>query len=186
MNWRIRFSLAGVTLVLATRASSAQFISSVAVDATTGAGTGRGGTYWDRDNGGVRLAVSLRHQMSPRIAAYGEVAMEWLAIRMGHDALCVPKPDGSCMPTYPEFSGPAATFGLVARPNERLEFRGAVGGGAYKADGTRVGGVVGQLDGAVFPFKHLGLLAGVHAVVVPRYRGDQLTTFPWMIGVRFR
>jgi hypothetical protein len=185
MKCSIPLSLAGAALVLAARASSAQFISSVAVDATTGAGKGRGGTYWDRDNGGVRLAVSLRHRTSPNVSLYSELAMEWLAIRIGHDALCVLKPDGSCMPAYPEFSGPAATFGLVAQPNQRLEFRGAVGGAAYKADGTRVGAIVGQLDGVVFPFQHVGFLIGGRVVTVPRYRGDQLATYPWMVGVRF-
>jgi hypothetical protein len=53
-------------------------------------------------------------------------------------------------------------------------------------DGTRVGAVVGQLDAAVFPTAHIGLVLGPRFVVIPRYRRDRLTMIPALFGLRVR
>ena len=176
----------GALVTLRAAVASAQSLNSVAVDATTAFGQGRGGVYRDRGIGGVRVAVSGRHRVSSSVSVFGEVAMEWLAISVGDDALCVPRPDGGCIDTYPELAGPAARFGVLAHPNRRLEFRASAGGAAYAARGTRVGALVGQLDATVFPFQRFGFLVGGHSALVPRYRGDRLTTNTLMFGVRFR
>jgi hypothetical protein len=106
---------------------------------------------------------------------------------MGHHAVCFPNPRGGCKDSYPEFFGPVATIGAIGRTaNDRLEGRIGVGGAAYIADGTRVGAVVSHLDAALFPFTHIGVIAGGRWIAVPRYRGDRLSILPWMIGVRYR
>ena len=71
-------------------------------------------------------------------------------------------------------------------PRQEWEIRGGVGGAAYRVDGLRVGGALAQLDVALFPARRIGIVGGVRAVVVPRYRKDQLSTFPWLLGLRVR
>jgi hypothetical protein len=74
----------------------------------------------------------------------------------------------------------------MARPRPWVEARVGVGGGAYSADATRAGAVVGDADVALFPLNHVGVAIGVRPIVVPHYRGDRLTMIPWTFGLRIR
>lgn len=181
-----------LTFVLAVVASlpserlAAQGAVSVAFEATVGGGNGRGGEFRDRGIAGARLALSLRAPLERSVALYGEIAMEWLALGMGHDASCIFSSRGGCLQPFPELAGPSAVFGIMARPRRRWEFRAGLGVAAYGADGTRVGGVTGQLDAALFPFQRVGMVVGVRPMVVPRFRGDQLSILPFAVGLRVR
>jgi hypothetical protein len=106
----------------------------------------------------------------------------------GGAAVCYRNPRGGCLDSYPEFAGPTFVAGLAAAlADHRLELRAGGGGGAYApADGPRVGATVGQVDGAAFPVKHVGLVFGGRWIVIPRYRGDRLSVLPWMLGLRIR
>src|SRR4051794_33420988 len=95
-------------------------------------------------------------------------------------------PRGGCLDSYPEFSGTTAIIGVFAQPADELELRLGVGGGAYSADGPRVGAAVTQFDAALFPVRHVGVIAGARWIVVPRYHGERLSIAPWMLGLRFR
>ena len=112
--------------------------------------------------------------------------MDWISLTMGHKTVCYPSTRGGCIPPYPELAGPEIVVGLMLHPGQKLEIRGGVGGAAYRADGLRVGGALAQLDVALFPARRIGIVGGVRAVVVPRYRKDQLSTFPWLLGLRVR
>lgn len=181
------FILASVGfLLLSDHAVGAQSRPSLAAELTFGGGTGRGGEFRDRGNGGARLAMSVRGSCVKRVAPYAELAMDWLSLAMGHDAVCYPSSRGGCIKTYPQFAGPELTAGVIVRPVDQMEIRAGVGGGAYQADGPRVGGVLGQLDAAIFPVRRVGVVAGVRVVVLPRYQGERLGTNPWSIGIRVR
>jgi hypothetical protein len=177
---------AGWLIMLAHHALLAQSGPSLSADATIGGGAGRGGEFFDRGIGGARLALSIRGAKVARVAPYTELAMDWLSFGLGGDAICAIGPRGNCLPRFPALSGPEVTVGAVVRPGARLEVRGGVGGGAYQVANTRVGGVLGQVDAAVFPVQHVGVVVGGRAVIVPRYRGDRLWTLPWAVGLRFR
>jgi len=186
-----RAILATITVLAATvlgfpNRAEAQSRPAFTVDATTGSGYGGGGEFRDRNIGGVRLALGVRSRGTRLVSVYGEVAMEWLAIAMGHDAICEPSPRGGCKEPFPELAGPSASAGVLVRPTSRLELRSGVGGAAYRADGTRVGAVTGQVDAAAFPFRRVGIVVGKRMIVVPRYRGDRLSTSPWAFGLRLR
>jgi len=184
---RFTSTVLAITLALVPERSDAQARTSVAVDATVGGGRGKGGEYWDREIGGARLAASVRRWRSPRFALFGELSMDWLAITMGHDLVCYPSSRGGCMDPYPALSGPAAIIGVATRNSDRgLEARLGVGGGAYVADGTRVGATVSQLDATFFPLVHAGVVLGARWIVVPRYRSDKLSMLTWSFGLRLR
>jgi hypothetical protein len=176
----------GIPMVAAGAQARTPARSSFAADLAVAGGRGGGGDYWDRSITGVRVALSLRGRGSGRVVPYGELGMDWLAISVGADAICAPASRGGCALPYPELAGPGVSIGAVARPNGRLELRAAVGGAVYGADGTRVGAATGSVDVAAFPVSRLGLVAGARAVVVPRYRGDRLSTTTWTLGVRVR
>jgi hypothetical protein len=167
---------------------AAQGRTTMAFDATVGAGFGKGGEFYDRDLTGARIAASVRHSSSTRFGFFGELAIDALSLTSGHVAVCYFSSRGGCMPYYPELWGPTVTGGLIAQPTDRIEARLGVGGGAFIDYGTRRGAaaVVSQADVTVFPVRHVGLIAGARWVALPRYDGDRLSILPWAIGLRFR
>jgi len=173
-------------LALGPERAVAQRRTTIAVDATVGAGFGEGGEFYDRNLQGARIAASLRRSNQTRFGFFGEIAIDALSIGSGHVAVCYRNPRGGCLPAYPELWGPTATGGLIAQPTARIEARLGVGGGVFIADGTRLGAAVSQADITLFPVTHIGLIAGARWVAVPRYRGDRLSLLPWAIGIRLR
>jgi hypothetical protein len=158
----------------------------MAVDATVGGGFGNGGEFYDRNLQGARIAVSLRRSSATRFGFFGELAIDALSITSDHLAVCYPSPRGGCLASYPDLLGATVTGGLIAQHTDRIEARLGVGGGAFIADGRRVGAAVSQADITLFPVTHVGLIAGARWVAVPRYRGDRLSILPWAIGLRLR
>ena len=173
-------------LALRPERAVAQGRTTIAVDATLGAGFGKGGEFYDRSLTGARIAASLRRSSPTRLGFFGELAMDALSLTKDHLAVCYPNPRGGCLASYPELWGPTVTGGLIAQPTGRIEARLGVGGGAFMSEGTRVGAAVSQADITLFPVRHIGVIAGARWVVVPRYRGDKLSVLPWAIGLRFR
>ena len=166
---------------------AAQTARTAALDATIGAGVGHGGDFFDRQLLGARLAASLRWSRPTRFALFGEVAIDALSLSSGHYAVCYLNPPGGCLDAYPQLIGATITAGLLApRLPDRFEMRLGLGGGVYRTDNTQVAAPVGQADVAWFPTAHLGLVVGGRAIIVPRYHGDLLATFPWAIGLRLR
>ena len=171
-------------LALRSERSAAQGRTTMAVDATVGAGFGKGGEFYARSQQSARIAVSVRRSGPAHIGFFGEIAMD--AADGGEDLLvCYFSPRGGCLQRFPEFWGPTLTGGLIAQ-YDRFEARLGVGGGALSSNGTRVGAAVSQLDVTLFPVSHIGLIAGTRWIVVPRYRGDRVSILPWAIGLRFR
>lgn len=182
--WAIRSAL-GLSVVLSAPVAAQRPVA-IAIDATVGGSQGHGGEFWDRGLAGARLALTVRDGGTRTLVPYGEAAMDWLSITMGHDLLCVPSSRGGCMDPYPRLRGPMISFGLLARPRRRVELRGGVGGAAYEARGTRVGAITANADVAAFMVGHVGVVIGTRFVIVPRYRGDRLWTNPWAMGLRIR
>lgn len=129
----------------------AQVRTTIAVDATLGAGFGKGGEFFDRNLTGGRIAASVRRSGPTARGFFGELALDALSLSSGHFAICYSSPRAPCSGPYPELWGPTITGGLIAQPSDRFEARVGVGVGAYVADGTRVGAALSQFDVAVFP-----------------------------------
>jgi hypothetical protein len=185
-----RFAL-GLILAVAASVSphgaQAQARTSVSIEAALHAGSGKGGEFFDRDVVGARLGLSVRRWRNPTLGVFAEGSMDWLQLRSGHVTVCYLSSRGGCLGEYPEFAGPTAVVGLVARRMNRLEMRAGLGGAAYApTNGPRVGAVVSQVDAAVFPIAHIGLVLGARWIVIPRYRGDRLSVIPWAFGMRVR
>jgi len=178
-------------LALGPERAAAQSRTTIAVDASLGAGLGRGGEFFDRDLRSARIAASLRRSGPTHFGFFGDLAIDAPSIHLSdRPIVCYPS-GGRCLGSYPELLGLTVTGGLMAQRTNRIEARLGVGGGAFIADptglrGTRVGAVLSQADVTVFPAPHLGLIAGARWVVVPRYRGDRLSILPWAIGLRLR
>jgi len=160
-------------------------------DVSIGGAIVEGGKFFNNGKAAARFSVADRVLRRGRFAAYVEATYDWLG-RFGvlggnPDLVCVvDRPGGGCEPSYPDVTGPSASIGLLYTPVARVETRVGVGGAAYSVDGTRVGAAVGQLDAAVFPAAHLGLILGARFAVVPRYRHDRLTMIPVLLGLRVR
>lgn len=165
---------------------AAQGRTTLAVDATLGAGFGKGGEFYDRQLTGARVAVSVRRSSRTRVGFFGDLAIDALSIASAHAAVCYPSTRGGCLDSYPELFGSTVAVGLITQTTDRIEARLGVGGGTFIADGTRVGAAVTQADVSFFPVSHLGVIAGARWIVVPRYREDRLSVLPWSIGLRFR
>lgn len=172
-------------LALVPEPTAAQGRTTVAVDATVGAGFGKGGEFYGRNQQSGRIAVSVRRSRLTQVGFFGEVALD-AVVPSGDLLVCYRSPRGGCLQRFPDFWGPTLTGGLIAQPIDRFEARLGVGAGAFSAGGTRVGAAMSQLDMAFFPVSHIGVIAGTRWIVVPRYRGDKLSVLPWAIGLRFR
>jgi hypothetical protein len=168
---------------------SAQSRVSATGEAAMALGHGGGGEYRERGIGGFQFAASVRFRRSAAVSVFGEITRESLGFIAGGDAICVVSPHGGCVPRYPSFGGVAATAGLLFRDGADGEWRAGVGMGAFSTDDrghTRVGALLGQLDGAEFPFEHVGITLGVRSVLLPRFRGDRLWIVPVSLGLRVR
>jgi len=178
-------------LALGPERSVAQARTSMSVDATLGAGFGRGGEFFDRDLRSARIAASVRRSSPSRFGFFGELAIDAPSIHLSdRPVVCYPSGAG-CLSSYPELLGLTVTGGLIAQRTNRIEARLGAGGGAFIVDptglrGTRVGAVVSQADVSLFPVTHIGLIVSARWVAVPRYHGDRLSVYPWAIGLRFR
>jgi hypothetical protein len=175
-----------VGLALAPARAVGQVRTTIAVDATVGAGYGSGGEFFDRDLIGARVAASLRRSDRGRRGYFGELAVDWLSLNSSHAAVGYPSSRGGFKDPYPSLLGPTAIVGLVTGSASRLEGRVGAGGGVYGSNSTRVGAVLSQVDATLFPTAHVGIVAGARWIVVPRFRGDRLQIIPWMIGLRLR
>jgi hypothetical protein len=172
-------------LALGPERTAAQGRTTIAVDATLGAGFGKGGEFYNRAQQSGRIAVSVRRSRSTQVGLFGEVALD-AVLPSGDLLVCYQSPRGGCLQRFPDFWGPTLTGGLIAQRIDRFEARLGVGGGALSSGGSRVGAAVSQLDVAFFPLSHIGLITGTRWIVVPRYRGDRLSVLPWAIGLRLR
>lgn len=178
--------MVAAALALTAEISHAQARTSGAVEATAGGALGQGGEFFDRDLTVARLAVSVRRLSTERFGMFGELGIDLLGVSSGHHAVCYTSPRGGCKDSYPEFLGPVALIGVIARRGNRIEGRLGIGGAAYRDFGPRVGAIVSQADVAYFPVRHVGVVGGGRWIVVPRYRGDRLSLIPWSVGVRIR
>jgi hypothetical protein len=143
------FALLAAVFALGAHRMNGQVPFAIAVEATAGAGPAKGGDFHDRSVIGARLAVSVLRQQANGIGLFGELAADW-SPELGGDAVCYISSRGGCQPDFPQFSGPTARIGVIAR-GDGAETRLGIGGAAYAADGSRVGAMVTQLDVAIFP-----------------------------------
>ncbi|MEQ1689770.1 MAG: hypothetical protein ABMA00_00685 [Gemmatimonas sp.] len=184
---RILSLLTGAIALVAIAASAgAQQRIRLTLDATVGAGFGKGGEYRSRSIGGARVAVSTRFQSATGWNPFGELSLDGLSLGLIRGVGCQLNARGACVKPYPELIGATAVLGVATTLASRVDLRFGVGAGAYTADGTHAGAAIAQTDITAYAFDTVGLVAGVRWVVVPQYRGDRLTILPWMIGLRVR
>ena len=182
-----RFSIAlavAISLGVAHRAT-AQTPNHWSADAAIGSGTGHGGEYFDDGRVAAHLAVAKRLLERGKLAVSLEAGYDWLGLG-AVKLVCPLNARGDCRRRFPDIAGPSASTGVLFAPWTRVEARAGVGGAAYSVDGTRVGAAIGQLDAAVFPAAHIGVVLGARFVVIPQYRHDRLTMIPVLFGLRFR
>ena len=191
VGWR-RFTLVlGSAFGIAAHSASAQVARRWSADATLGAAAVEGGKFFTSGKATVHLSAAGRLLQRGRLSTDVEVGYDWLGrfglLGTNPDQQCVVDSPGSgCRPPYPDVAGPSASVVLVYAPTARIETRIGGGGGAYSVEGTRVGAVVGQVDAAVLPTSHVGVVVGVRALVIPRYQHDRLAAFPVLVGLRVR
>jgi hypothetical protein len=171
--------------------ASAQAAHRWSSDVTVGGAIVDGGDFLNHSKAAAHLSLAGRIRQRERFAVYVEADYDWLGrfglLGTNPDLVCVvDHPGGGCRPSYPDVAGPSASIGLLFAPVNGVEARVGVGGASYTIDGTRVGAGVGQLDAAVFPAPHVGLILGARLGVVPRYRHDRLTMVPVLLGLRLR
>ena len=190
-RWSRLTLVLGLIGVGSLHSANAQVAHRWSSDAAVGGAMVKGGDFFS--NGRAAASLSVADLMAQRggFAAYAEVSYDWFGqfglLGGNPDLLCiVDRPGAGCEPPYPHVAGPSASLGVLYAPVTRLETRIGVGGAAYSVDGTRVGAAIGQLDAAVFPAAHLGLLLSGRFVAIPRYRHDRLTIVPVQVGLRVR
>jgi hypothetical protein len=192
VSWCRLTLVLGFTLgVGSPRYASAQAAHRGSSDVTLGGAIVEGGEFFNNGKAAAHLSLADRVLQRGRFAMYAEAAYDWLGrfglLGANPDLVCVGvPPGGGCAPPYPDVTGPSASIGLQYAPFTRVETRIGLGGAAYSVDGTRVGAAVGQLDAAVFPAAHLGLILGARFAVIPRYRHERLTLVPVLFGLRVR
>ena len=191
------FRLSRLTLVLgfigvgSPHSGSAQVAHRWSSDAAVGGAIVKGGDFFNNSRAAASLSVAAQMAQRGRFAAYVEASYDWFGqfglLGGNPDLLCiVDRPGAGCEPPYPGVAGPSASLGVLYAPVTRLETRVGVGGAAYSVSGTGVGAAIGQLDAAVFPAAHLGLILSGRFVAIPRYRHDRLTMVPVLVGLRVR
>ena len=171
-----------IALCLFPIASDAQARTTFAMDAAVGAGSARGGEFFDRDLIGARLAGSIRRLSPSGIGVFGEIAADWPSIRSGEIAICYESPRGGCVQSYPTLSGTTAIVGVIARHASWLEGQVGVGGGSLSG----VFAAITASELIVFPVHHVGILAGFQWIAVPSYHGDRLGVVQSSFGLRIR
>jgi hypothetical protein len=178
-------------LALSPAGATAQARTTIAVDATVGGGSDRGGDFVGRNSNSARLAASVRRSGPSHFGFFGDLAADAPSVHLSdHPVVCKPSGAG-CSGSYPELVGLTMTAGVIAQPTSRIEARVGVGGGLFVVDptglrGTRVGAAVSLADVTWFPVSHVGVVAGARWIAVPRYNDDRLSIFPWAIGLRVR
>lgn len=160
-------------------------------DGAVGAASVNGGGFFDNGPAAAHLAVANRVLQRGALATYVEAGYDW-QFRLGPlggnpDLICIVNtPGGSCAPSFPDVTGASLSIGLAYAPFSKIETRVSLGGAAYSVGGTVVDAAVGQLDAAVFPARHVGLMLAARYAVIPRYRHDRLTMLPVLLGLRVR
>ena len=157
----------------------------VSLDVTLGINnSATDGQVKDRTTAGVAADLTLairvdrsRHGLVAGVSAgvYGPVAF---------NDMCVPAPDGGCLPNYPAFALLAA---LVGWESSRGVVRGMAGLGY--ADGEKSHSALGlqsRLDVALPVFRHLALIGSLRATVIPNYLGATYGIGAIGLGLRFR
>lgn len=166
--------------------ASAQSVSPLAIQVTGGNVTGHGEDYRERVQPVVQLRASVRLLRRGHVA--GVVGVEWDShpVFQALKLICVVRADGSCIPQYPWLSGVNASIGVIAAPHARIELGAGIGPGIYTDGRTRVGAIAAHLEGAAFPFQHVGLMIGARRVVLPNYSGGTLSLSSTVYGLRVR
>jgi hypothetical protein len=189
--YRLTLALGFTLGVASSHRASAQGADRWSGDISLGGAAVKGGDFLNNGHAAVRLSATDRVLQGGRFAIDAQVGYDWLGrfglLGAASDLTCVvDTPGGRCRPPYPDVTGPSVSVGLGYTPVPRVETRIGVGGAAYSVDGTRVGAAVGQLDAAVFPAAHIGLIFGARFAAIPRYRHDRLTVLPVLFGLRVR
>lgn len=191
-SWcRLPLALGFALGIASSDSAGAQGTRTWSAEFTVGAATVQGEKFLNNGRAAARLSVADRLSQWGRVAAYAEAGYDWLG-RFGllgadPDLTCLLKvPGAGCAPPFPDVTGPSGSIGLLYTPTARVETRVGVGGAAYSVSGTRVGAAVGQLDAALLPAAHVGLVLGARYAVIPRYRHDRLTVVPVLVGLRLR
>jgi hypothetical protein len=163
----------------------AQAHTSLAAEAGLAGANGKGGEFYPRDVVDARVSLGVRRWQSTRLGVFADVSMDWFGV--GPRDICAVGSNGTCLDNYPPLQGPSAVFGIMARGmGQRVEMRAGLGGGAYSVNASRFGAAIGQLDAALFPLAHVGLVLDSRRIVVPNYRSGRLSVLLWGAGVRVR
>ncbi len=185
MNYRV-LMLAAVILATSAVPSVAQTQAGrrVTFDATVGKGVGRtDGLYRDNRNGfsaDAMLAVRIRSLPRGSLVA----GVNGSAHGSGaYDTICLPAPDGSCIPAFPNFEMVGALLGW----QDDNGYLRATAGPAYvqaEWDGWSVAWQ-GRADLSAPFASHFGAVLSLRATMIPNYpRGDAFRLFSLGLGLR--
>jgi hypothetical protein len=169
-----------------TALSSVQAQTSFAVDGSVNVGAGKGGEFKNDDLASWRVGASLSRGITKKVGMFGELAVDPTSLITGDKLNCVPSSRGGCAPAFPKFSSASLLLGAMSSRDRWFEVRGGVGGAVLASDHTYVGGIVSQADVGLFPLRHMGLVLGWRAIIVPKFRHDRLTLGSAVVGVRIR
>ncbi len=164
----------------------AQARTSFAFDASVNVGVGKGGEFKDDDYGSVRVAASVARGAPKKIGMFAELAVDPLALSDGSTLVCLPSSRGGCAPPFPSFTAASLLIGAMSSRDRWFEVRAGIGGAIVAEHTTRVGGIVTQADVGMFPVRHVGLVLGWRAIIIPRFRQDKLTLGSAVVGLRIR
>jgi hypothetical protein len=157
---------------------------SVTFDATVGKGTGRtDGLYKDNRSGFAADAVLvMRIKSLPRGSLVAGVNGSVHGAG-SHTDICLPAPDGRCIPAFPEFEMLGALLGW----QDANAYLRATAGAAYvqaEWEGWSVAWQ-GRADLALPMASHFGAVLSLRATVIPNYpRGDAFRLFAFGLGLR--
>jgi len=172
-------------LLLAAAASlHAQDRNAVSVEASVGAGAGRGGgPFVLRSAFATDLSAAFRLNSAHENRLLVSVVRGWQDVS-NPDLDCSPEPSGKCEPTFPTFTSLILLAGLETGQLPGGTVRFLVGPGYYRSENARVGGAEGRVEMATHAAAHFALVGFARGDVLGRVSGSTLRL--WALGVGIR
>lgn len=166
----------------------------VSLEATIGPAAGwQNGGYRGRTSHGLGAEV-LGALRTTSIGTGGLVTALSYAMQGagGCTAICMPAPDGGCVPCFPDFSllllgvgYETANAGFRAMGGPTVA-KGSTDRTRLDRDGTSAAGIQARMDWALPVVFHLSICASLRATLVPDYSGDSFWFLAGGFGLRLR
>lgn len=159
----------------------------VTVEVTAGIGRGHTSGEYRSNRTGVTGEVLVGAALQPLGSGRWTLATTLGVQGSGPlDASCIPRPDGSCVPGFPDFELASILAGWETGSGQLRILTGpaaARGHGDWR--NVRVAWL-SRLDVATRARRHLALIGSLRSALVPAYRGDRFLLASLGLGVRLR